>query len=379
MMKLDQNLNIGPYECITHNQIICCICAVVCHEKCNKNYINEIDEELSCECDTDYHSNFNELALSFPLEKYKQVSNADIWPIQILNILFSTKNTFSKLVLFFHRTLSNEFDFHNINNNVALINKFENLLELFSDSFNRKFKTYYYHDEMSKMFPFNNLFNMIKQLEVINSQTAIIRFRLLFILLFLHLRKDFNNIKSLTSNDFYCNNVLERLKYKKVLKSDKIFLFEINEKYNLNSDSEVKKFVLISICDLITKGMNYVSIEENQDEFEIGLKLITFMLKRMIFDKNDIILLINSIYDFHSNFYKYIMSESNNIYSLIDIFNGIIEICYIISVYYNDLIIEEYLDSKNINEEINSDNININNDVSQTMLSLIYILIIRSD
>ena len=42
--------------------------------------------------------------------------------------------------------------------------------------------------------------------------------------------------------------------------------------------------------------MNYVSIEENQDEFEIGLKLITFMLKRMIFDKNDIILLINSIY-----------------------------------------------------------------------------------
>ena len=125
--------------------------------------------------------------------------------------------------------------------------------------------------------------------------------------------------------------------------------------------------------------MNYVSIEENLDEFEIGLKLITFMLKRMIFDKNDIILLINSIYDFHSNFYKYIMSESNNIYSLIDIFNGIIEICYIISVYYNDLIIEEYLDSKNIKKEINSDNININNDVSQTILSLIYILIIRSD
>ena len=104
MMKLDQNLGIGPYECLTHNQIICCICAVVCHEKCNKNYI------------TDYHSNFNEFALSFPLEKYKSVTNVDIWPIQILNILFSTKNTFNKLVQFFHRTLSNEFDFKNINN-----------------------------------------------------------------------------------------------------------------------------------------------------------------------------------------------------------------------------------------------------------------------
>ena len=114
----------------------------------------------------------------------------------------------------------------------------------------------------------------------------------------------------------------------------------------------------MSICDLITKGMNYVSIEENQDEFEIGLKLITFMLKRMIFDKNDLILLINSIYDFHANFHKYIMSEANNIYSLIDIFNGIIEICYIISVYYNDLIIEEYLDNKNLNQELNLNDIN---------------------
>ena len=58
------------------------------------------------------------------------------------------------------------------------------------------------------------------------------------------------------------------------------------------------------------------------------------MLKRMIFDKNDIILLIDSIYDFHSNFYNYIMSENNNIYYLIDIFNAIIEICLIISIYY---------------------------------------------
>ena len=347
MMKLDQNLNIGSYECLTHNQTICCICAVVCHSKCNFNYINEINEEFSCECDSDYHTNFNELAFSFPLEQYKKVSNVDIWPIQILNILFSTKNIFNKLSTFFHRALNNELDFNNINNstNKALINKFENLLQLFSDTFNRKFKTYYYHEDMSEMFPFNDLFNLIKKLEVINGQSAIIKFRLLFILLFIHLRKDFNTIKSLTSNDFCRNNVLERLKYKKVIQSDIIFNFDIKEKYNLNGESEVKKFVLMSICDLLTKGMNYVSVEENQDEFEIGLKLISFLLKRMIFNKRDIILLIDSIYDFHSNFYKYITSEKNNIYSLIDIFNAIIEICFIITVYYNDLIIEEYLEN----------------------------------
>ena len=346
MMKLDQGLGIHPYHCISHNFIICCICAVVCHKNCKVEKIEGIDDELTCECNSDYHSNFNELALSFPLDQYKKVANIDIWPIQILNILFSTKTTFSKMALFFHRVLNNEIDFKNINN-IPIINKFEKLLELFSDSFNRKFKTYYYHEEMINMFPFENLFNFIKIFEVINGQTAIIKFRLLFILLFIHLRKDFNTIKSFTSNDFYCNTVLQRLKFKKILKSNIIFTYDINEKYQFNDKSPVKTFVLLGLCNLITKGMNFVSVEENQDEFEIGLKLITFMLKRMIFDKNDIILLIDSIYDFHSNFYNYIMSEKNNIYSLIDIFNAIIEICFIISVYYNDLIIEEYLDGKN--------------------------------
>ena len=111
MMKLDQNLGITAYECFTHNQIICCICAVVCHKECNINYINERNDKLSCECSSDYHSNFNELALSFPLEKYKIVAHVDIWPIQILNILFSTKSTFKQLSIFFHRFLSNEIDF----------------------------------------------------------------------------------------------------------------------------------------------------------------------------------------------------------------------------------------------------------------------------
>ena len=83
MMKLDQGLNIHPYHCLSHNSIVCCICAVVCHKKCNMEKIDEIDNELKCECDSDYHSNFNELALSFPLDKYKKVANIDIWPIQI--------------------------------------------------------------------------------------------------------------------------------------------------------------------------------------------------------------------------------------------------------------------------------------------------------
>ena len=348
MMNLDQVLKISPYQCNSHNLIVCCICAVVCHKKCQIEKIEVADDELECECISDYHSNFNEMALTFPLEHYKRIANIDIWPIQILNILFSNKSTFKNMTLFFNRILNKEIDFNNSTKNIAIINKFEKLLEIFSDSFNRKFKTYYYNEEMMNMFPFEMLLNFIKNFEVVNGQTTIIKFRLLFILLFMHLRKDFNAIKSFTSNDFYCNTVLERIMFKKVLKSHNIFSYNINEKYKFNENSDIKKFVLLSLCNLIKKGMNYISVEENQDEFEIGLKLINFMLKRMIFNKNDIILLIDSIYDFHSNFYNYIMCEDNNIYSLIDIFNSLVEICFIISVYYNDLIIENYLNSKNI-------------------------------
>ena len=82
--------------------------------------------------------------------------------------------------------------------------------------------------------------------------------------------------------------------------------------------------------------MKYISVEENQDEFEIGLKIICFMLKRLMFNKEDLIQLINSLSDFHENFYEYMMSSKNNIYSLVDIFYGIVEICYMISVHYND-------------------------------------------
>ena len=115
------------------------------------------------------------------------------------------------------------------------------------------------------------------------------------------------------------------------------------------SGDPIKEYALKELCSLIKRGMKFISIEENQDEFEIGLKIICFMLKRLMFNKEDLILLINSLYDFHEKFYEYIMSSKNNIYSLIDIFCGIVEICYMIPVYYNDLIIEESLENdKNI-------------------------------
>ena len=97
MMQLDQELEIAPYHCISHDVIICCICAVVCHKDCTVVSELEVITGQQCNCISDFHSNFNEMALSFPLEQYKKISNIDIWPIQILNILFSTGTIFNRM------------------------------------------------------------------------------------------------------------------------------------------------------------------------------------------------------------------------------------------------------------------------------------------
>jgi len=344
MMELDNILGIFPYHCYQHNVTVCCICAVSCHKDCTVNIENNINEAISCNCKSDYHSNFNELALSFPLEQYKKVSNIDVWPVQILNILFFKGKTFDKMSQFFNASLSSQINF-NSKKNKAIINKFQNLLELFSDTFNRKFKTYYYDQQMIKTFEYDKILSLVQTLEVYNEQACIIKFRLLFILLFIHLRKDFRTIKSLTSTDFMCNNCLQRLTYKKLLFTKSTFTKDIHEKYGIRSAFPFKEFILNEIFSLMRKGMDLISIEENQDEFEIGFKIICFMLKRFLFTRKELIKLIDKMIIFHSYFYEYIMKEKSNIYLLIDIFNVIVELCFILAVNYNDLIIEEYLEN----------------------------------
>ena len=368
MMELDSILGISPNYCSNHKIVICWICSAVCHKECVKIKQNNISNDLSCQCKSDFHSNFNEFALSFPLEEYKKNADIDVWPVQILNILFNRGKTFNKMSKFFLKFISTNIDFNSPKNN-AIVNQFKSLLELFSNTFNRKFKTYYYDQQMINSFEYEKLFSLIKHLKVTNGQTTIIKFRLHFILLFIHLRKDFRIIKSLTSNDFMCNNILQRLTYKKLLKSKMQLNEKIDEKYKIREDFPLKKFALHEVCVLMTKGMLYISVEENQDEFEIGLKLICFMLKHLMFSKEDLITLIDSLAIFYDNFYEYVTKEKNNIYSLLDICNAIVEICYMITINYNDLVIEEYLE--NPNKEIGKF-IHVKSEHSVKLLSIVF-------
>ena len=81
------------------------------------------------------------------------------------------------------------------------------------------------------MFPFENLIEYIQTLKITDPPTILLKFRLMFILLFIHLRKDFQMIKSLTSVDFLTNTILERLEYKKILTKKSIFNHLIDKKY----------------------------------------------------------------------------------------------------------------------------------------------------
>ena len=344
MIQLDEALGVDVFYCENHQKTICCVCSVYCHKGCQITKRKEKDDEIvNCMCEGEKHTSYNEIAFTFPLQEYQNLAGVAVWPIQILNILFSNKNTFSKLSLLFTSIFNKKEIIDEMKEN------FYPLLELFSNTFNRKFKTFYYDQDILQMFPFENLIEYIQTLEITDPPTILLKFRLMFILLFIHLRKDFQMIKSLTSVDFLTNTILERLEYKKILTKKSIFNHLIDKKYNLENlfkeDNILKRIAMDQICNLMEIGMDYVCIEENQDEFEIGLKYLCFMLKRMIFTKGDIIKLINSLYKFHSKFFEYINSEKNNIYSLLDIFMGLAEIFYMITVSYNDIIVSEYLEA----------------------------------
>ena len=352
LIVLDRSLEVGLFYCETHKLSICCVCSVECHKKCKVRKYKEKNpqNEPQCLCKNENHTTYNEIALTFPLDEYQKLSGVAVWPIQIVNILFNQRR-FGKLSNLFKAMLNKE----EISDEEK--KKFFPLLELFSNTFNRKFKTLYYEKEIINMFNYEKLVEYIKNLEANNKDMILLKFRLIFILLFVHLKNDFQTTKSLTSIDFLCGNVLERIEYKKILMKKNIFNEKIDEKYNLSKlmekNNELKDLIIKDVCNLMSIGIEAINIEENSEDFEIGLKLICFMTKIMLFTKEDLINLINSLYSFFSKFFEYITSEKCNIFLLLNLFCGFAELFLMISVNYNDLIVMDYLDKYKSTTNIN--------------------------
>ena len=125
----------------------------------------------------------------------------------------------------------------------------------------------------------------------------------------------------------------ERRKYKLLLLSpSNPFNAHIKEKYFQSKENYIKKIALEEVCKLMEKGMDFISIEENQNEFDIGLRYICFMLKRMMFNNEELTLLSRALYSFCDKFFNC----------------TILEIFFMISVSNNDNIVINFIEKNNV-------------------------------
>ena len=349
LTQLDETLGINLFFCKSHHLMICGVCSIECHKKCKVIKYKEKNNEMPlCKCTNENHTIYNDVGLLFDLNEYKKLTGTKVWSVQVLNILFSHKNNFENLINLFTNVLSSK------DVGKEKEEKFYFLLELFTNIFNRKFKTFYFQEDIINMFKFDNLVQYIQNISIVDAKSVMLKFRLFFALLFIHFKRDFQMVKCFTSIDFITKAILERIEYKKILMKPSIYTSIIDKKYDLGTffreNNVLKMIVIEDICNLIEVGMDYLNIKDYRIEFEFGLKYVCFMVKKMIFTKKDIKKLITSIYVFYNRFFEFIQSDiDNNLYPLLDIFNILIELFFMFTVSYNDLTVMEYLDkNKNV-------------------------------
>ena len=349
MMRLDQVLEVPKFHCLTHDIPVCCICSVLCHKNCQFDTgkeinINSNNNNRKCLCQSKQHTGYSELILTFPLDDYKDITEVPVWPVQILNILFAHKEEFTRMSDLFIYTIENP--------NKKIDDNFYPLLELFSNTLNRKFKTFYYDEQLLRMFDFYKIINFLFSLKTNDEKIVLVKFRIISIILFIHLKRDFDMLKTFTSIDFLSAPLMARLRYRNMIKMPCLINDFVLEKYFNKSDSIIFKITLNVICELMSTGMNYLAIEENQDEFEIGLKYICFILKHILLTKNQLNILVSSIYNFFNKFYEELNNVKSKIYLLINVFSTLAEIFMEITVTYNDLVVDEYFTENTISSFI---------------------------
>ena len=383
LMKLDKALKLDNFYCEIHNIPICCVCSIQCHNKCELKKSKYIIQTFKtrrkldkCMCRNERHTQYNEHALTFPLDEYQILSGIHIWPIQILNILFNNKRTFHRMSTLFQTILGKE-EYTEKDQK-----KFLSLLKLFSNTFNRKFKTFYYQEDILETLSYEKIVDYISNIQLKNKNDFMLKFRSIFIFLFIHLRKDFQNVKCITSIDFLCSSPLERIKYKTILGKQTIYNENIYNKYNkdnkliMDENNILKNMALKDICQFMEISMKSINFENHAYEFEVGLKYLCFILKKMLFTKDELIMLSHYLKNFFKNFCDYIDKNKADINKLLNIFQGIAEIIFMVVVSYNDLTLMDYFnyyEKETLIEKIKpiDDFIHVNSDHGSALFQII--------
>ena len=382
-LQLDIKLkNKAIYSCITCNiNILCFICYIKCHRNCHTKKILTDDPNISmnkvCGCGNIVNHTNRFILNKFMSYIFHKQNNYDTIPyvlkIQLLNCIYDCniyELLYSKL------------------NKFLLIKAKENIIidEVVSEALKRLVfniiqvkQFYYFHENIKKTLPLKNI-NLI--IESINTkeleQYSSIISSLMNIILNVHIKSDFQNIKNFTYRDFLFTSSLRRITLKKKIFSNCLYIKEIKEKYFNNDKCIIPNLCIeyLNILNKILKRNEEKDILDCFDQFSIVFEMVHFCLSGFLADKNSLIKIIFLLEKVCSILYlntKNILTDGVDVYAEIvnirkirKIIDYISKIVYMIITNFNDAIIEEklklYNDKTNPNLSENSKNKNQSNE-----------------
>ena len=378
--EIDSNMGLErKCFCKTCKMYICYICSKECHKQkngCelqkgklehNYNYNSNYDRsqfENICECKAPRHSNKTSMIriINKFIDKEEYGDVQHIWRLQLFNN-FCMSQIFTT-IFFESQSIINNFTISCVmrRDYFNLCDKFVRLGKLILKSQ----KYFYFKSSYVHLISYKYIINVITSFK--HGQYE--KFRnyicsLCFFFYFIHLKRDFQNIKGFCIIDYFISSPLDRIFYRKLLHSKTIYTNHIYEKY---FDQNLKVFKIPDICNQLLEVLDSAIIDFTLKKldrclknFFTILKICFFCLKRFLFDMNSLKTFIDIYLKIALNIYHYVDNclkekktgvEFSEFLETLMYYLTRINICLVFN--YNDLIIENYLDNqKNINNDIN--------------------------
>ena len=363
------------FFCGNDNQLVCSFCYFICHGDChNKKIFNNIKEinGLSinnlnnCYCRHVNHSDNNEFLFCLNFKEYQKELGIRFLPLQCLNLCFQVENifeTFTQTLIKDHR---NKEEFKNkINICFPLLNNICFLM-------NRKLKYSFYNDKILNIFSYERLSKLIRECSVDSVEEIKFKFALIHICLFIHLKRLFNQFgKCLVSSNYISGSIMQRLFFRQKLNK----LLENNNNSELKFKIEDNKNLLLEnlfpcLLELVKKP--FYSLILFRNEIIRFFKYLCFLIKKNIFTMNQlkkIIDYLNLLHDkmiFEINFDDEIQTTC-----WIVPFSLLSEIFVLLTIEYNDLVVEDLLLHNNKSTLTNGYFVHYQNQYGQKLIRMI--------
>lgn len=412
------------YSCQTCNKSsLCYICYNKCHSQCKKKtrldnslfdfkagnndkggfkgfyesenqpylYTDENNEEKNskevsktvCDCDNNNHS--NALVLSSLIQDITFISDFRyesiyfIWHSQIINSILSSENFYK------HIYIQIEEFMKEYKQGQTIDAVYINIIVILALNVSSSIIYYYYHPKLDKIIPYEKLMSILINLEV-TIDNASFATALIYLILNVHLKQDFQKIKILSVQDILISTPLERILMRYSLMNKSIYTYNFIFKYF--TDDAVKPIKLcLKIIEILTKSLDFykdklISIKV----LFVGIKVVCLLLKLFIFDLEEIIQIIYALETYFYKLFVFILefsikyndnslkSPEESVEILFNYMFYITKINFLLTINYNDLVLyNKYIKKMIIRNKLTMDN-KKNSSLEEYLLDEKYIL-----